>query len=136
MAPKLKPQMKPTKKTSITKKRNRAQPPPDLLSSEDESGPQVQDLMDARVIITTHLSAATATRRTHEAPPLPDQATGSDQPPKGPDIHSRDIQFSPDYGTLLDIKKEARARLVEGQRGASTGYFHNTDEESGPKEPP
>ena len=48
--------MKPTKKTTIPKKRNRAQPPLDLASSEDESGSQLQDLMDALATIATCLS--------------------------------------------------------------------------------
>ena len=109
MAPKLKTRMKPTKKTSITKKRNRAQLPPDLLPSEDESGPQLQDLMDALAIITMHLSAAeetlaTATRRTRATPPLPDQAAGSDQPPQRADVRPRHTQPSPEYGVLLNLE--------------------------------
>ena len=96
----------------------RAQLPPDLVSSEDESKPQLQDLMDALATITTHLSAAeerlaTASRYTHEAPLLPDQATRSDQPPQSSEIHSRDTQPSPDFGTLLDLGEQVRARLVE-----------------------
>ena len=83
LAPKLNTRMKPTEKTSITKKRKRAQPPPDLVSSEDDSGPQLQDLMDALAIITMCLSAteqmlATATRLAHEVSPSPDQTTGAD----------------------------------------------------------
>ena len=53
MAPKLKTRMRPTKNTTIPKKRNRAQPLPDLTSSEDESGQQLQDLMDAFAAIAT-----------------------------------------------------------------------------------
>ena len=69
-------------------------------------------------IITTCLSAgeetlAIATRHAHEAPPLPDQATRSDKPEQDADIHSRDPHPYPDYGTLLDLEEQARARIEE-----------------------
>ena len=107
MAPKFKNWMKPTKKTTIPKKRNRAQLPPNLTSSEDESGPQLQDLMDALPAIATCLSAteemlAKATRLVHEVSPPKNQTTGAEQPSQGIAIHPRDIHSSPDYGALLD----------------------------------
>ena len=79
MAPKLKTQMK----TTIPKKRNRVHPPQDLASSEDESGPQLQDLMDALAAIATRLSAteetlSTATRLAHKVSPPENQTTGMD----------------------------------------------------------
>ena len=140
MAPKLKTRMKPTNKTSTTRIKKRAQPP-DLLSSKDEYGPQLQDLMDALATLTTLLFSTeeklvTASASTPKAPPLADQATRFDLPPQSSDIHARDTQPSPDFGALLDLKEQARARLVARQRGTPTGYFPTTEEESGQEEPP
>ena len=118
MAPKVKTRMKPTKKASITKIRKRAQPPPDLVSSEDESRPQLQDLMDALATLTTRVSAAEkkmaiTSTPTPEAPPLTDQATRFDLPPQSADIHPTNTQPSTCFGGLLDIEEQVRARLVE-----------------------
>ena len=122
MAPKLKTRMKPTKKTTIPNKRNRAQPPLDLPFSEDESRPQLQDLMDALVAIATCLSAAEetlakATRLAHISTPE-NQTTGADQPSQGIAIHPSDNHSSPYYGVLLDQEEQVRARLMKRCRAA------------------
>ena len=132
--------MKPTKKASITKIRKRAQPP-DLLSSEDESGLNLSDLMDALGTVTTHWIAAqeklaTASRSTPKAPPLPAQATRFALPPHSEEIQPRGTHPSADFGGLLDIEEQVRARLIERIRGISTSYFPTTNEESGQDEPP
>ena len=135
MAPKLKTWMKPTKKASITKISKRAQPRSDLLSSEDECGPSLRDLMDALGTLTTCLTdaaekLATASRPTTEAPPLPDQAMMFALPPQSEESQPRDTHPSSDFSGLLDIEEHVRAMLAERRRGALTGYFPTTDAES------
>ena len=128
MAPKLKTQMKPATKTTIAKERNRTQLPSDLNSYEDESGRQLQDMMDALAIITTHLSIAEeilakATRLARKVSPPENPTTRVDQSSQGTAIHPSDIHSSPDYGALLDQEKQVRARLMERRRGVPTGNF-------------
>ena len=87
MAPKLKTSMKPTKKGLTIKIRKRAQPPPDLLSSEDESEPTLRDVMKALDMLNTYVTAteekvATSSRLTPVTSPLTEQATKLALPPQ------------------------------------------------------
>ena len=92
MAPKLKTWMKPTKKGLTTRIRRIAHRPQDLFSSnagfttEDESEPTLQDVMNALRTLTTRVAAtaekrSTSSRTTSEAPPLTGSVTMFTLPP-------------------------------------------------------
>ena len=52
-----------------------------------------------------------------QAPPLVQQATRLVLHPQSEEIQPRDTHTSPDFGGLLDIEEQVRARLAESCRG-------------------
>ena len=139
MVPKLKTLMKPTKKGLATRIRKRAQLPPDLLSSEDESEPTLRDMMKTLGTLTTRISAtkvkpSASSRSTLEGPPpmctetvswatLPFQSEQNSLPPAA-------------LERWQGIEEQMRARLAERLMGPSAAYLLTTDEESGQDETP
>ena len=127
MAHRLKTHTKPAKKGLTTKIRKRALPPPDYLSSEDESEPTLRDVLQALGMLTTRVTAtedklSASSRPTSEATPSTEQATRFTLPSQSKEIQPRDTHPSAYFGGLLDIEEQVRAKLTERCRGASTGY--------------
>ena len=121
--------------------RKRAQPSPDLFSSEDESEPTLRDVMKALCAVTTRVTATekklSASPNLHlRLLPTTESVTRSTLPPESERIQPRDILPPAALGMLHGVQERVRARLADKLTGAPAVYLPTTDEDSSQDEPP